>query len=691
MAVNFPDSPINGQTFVSGGITYTWNGTAWGVTGSGVAGPPGPQGPAGSVTISDTAPVSPHVGDLWFDSVGMQIYIWYNDGSSSQWVSVVAQPGSGGSGATSAPGQGGPPTISGTGVVGQTLTAATGAWTNLPDSYAYQWKRGGAAISGATSATYVLQSADGNTAITCTVTATNSIGSGSQTTNAINVLPAFVFPTGMQAIYSTRLVVNGYAGSCLTVRRMWDNTTANIGFVGSNLDVASAVAFLKDGSGNTVQGFVEAWFDQSGNGNHAVQTTSTPSEFRPSLLVIGQRAYITFEGQILNTSAQVGANGDQTIGYVGWSGDSGAQQIPVANFDGTNGWFLQANGGPKKGVGYYSVGSGGINATSGNMMAVSPLRTVVTRTSGAVAFRMNGAALTGTGTGASNAVPSNGMGIGGYNLTNPSWQGMLAEVYVYASALSTTVLNQIDTDESVYFPDLGFTTPYASGTGVVQLGVNDTISFGNVLQYDQGQPWTAWGVVQLWGQNSNAEVLFTNATTDSRAVCYEYWIDANGQMRVRLIHNYGGAQYLGVFGKPPGGYLIDGKKHLIAATYDGTNPATMASIKMYVDGVLLTNTLELNGLGSLSIVDPAQNFAVGTQMPGGSNVRGPLCFFQLDNVARSAAYIANYYPGASTPLPPSDANTKMRVMFSEGAGTVVHDTSSNAFTGTLSTAGAWVP
>jgi hypothetical protein len=68
-----------------------------------------------------------------------------------------------------------------------------------------------------------------------------------------------------------------------------------------------------------------------------------------------------------------------------------------------------------------------------------------------------------------------------------------------------------------------------------------------------------------------------------------------------------------------------------------------------------------------------------------------MCFFQLDNVARSSAYIANYYPGSATPLPPADANTKMRVMFSEGLGTTVHDTSSNAFTGTLSTAGAWVP
>src|SRR5215467_7074003 len=42
------------------------------------------------VTISDTAPVTPTPlpGDFWLDSVGVQTYIFYNDGSSSQWISV---------------------------------------------------------------------------------------------------------------------------------------------------------------------------------------------------------------------------------------------------------------------------------------------------------------------------------------------------------------------------------------------------------------------------------------------------------------------------------------------------------------------------------------------------------------------------------------------------------------------------
>lgn len=40
----------------------------------------------GSITISDTAPANPQAGSLWWDSVGGSLYVYYNDGTSSQWV-----------------------------------------------------------------------------------------------------------------------------------------------------------------------------------------------------------------------------------------------------------------------------------------------------------------------------------------------------------------------------------------------------------------------------------------------------------------------------------------------------------------------------------------------------------------------------------------------------------------------------
>lgn len=71
------------------------------------------------------------------------------------------------------------PTISGTTTVGQTLTGTTGTFTSAAGSmtYAYQWNRAGTAISGATSSTYTLATADANQVLTLSVTATNSDGS----------------------------------------------------------------------------------------------------------------------------------------------------------------------------------------------------------------------------------------------------------------------------------------------------------------------------------------------------------------------------------------------------------------------------------------------------------------------------------------------------------------------------------
>lgn len=62
------------------------------------------------------------------------------------------------------------PKVSGTAQVGQTLTAKAGAWEPEPVTLAYQWKRDGKAIEGATATTYALQPADAGTKVSVTVT-----------------------------------------------------------------------------------------------------------------------------------------------------------------------------------------------------------------------------------------------------------------------------------------------------------------------------------------------------------------------------------------------------------------------------------------------------------------------------------------------------------------------------------------
>jgi hypothetical protein len=57
-------------------------------------------------------------------------------------------------------------------------------------TYAYQWKRGGVNISGATANTYTLVTADLGAMITATVTATNTAGSASATATAVGPVTA---------------------------------------------------------------------------------------------------------------------------------------------------------------------------------------------------------------------------------------------------------------------------------------------------------------------------------------------------------------------------------------------------------------------------------------------------------------------------------------------------------------------
>ena len=94
MAMNFPDSPSNGDTATLNGKVYAYEAAKQSWT-------PVSQG-SGTILVSDTTPVSPSAGDLWLDSTNSTLYVYLNDGSSSQWVGI-----SGASGAAGADGAGG--------------------------------------------------------------------------------------------------------------------------------------------------------------------------------------------------------------------------------------------------------------------------------------------------------------------------------------------------------------------------------------------------------------------------------------------------------------------------------------------------------------------------------------------------------------------------------------------------------
>ena len=88
------------------------------------------------------------------------------------------------------------PSIAGSTIVGNAIIAINGDWNGFPSiTYNYQWYRSGSSISGATSITYITQQEDIGLAITCDVTATNSLGSSTiDSSNSIIVVASPPLP-----------------------------------------------------------------------------------------------------------------------------------------------------------------------------------------------------------------------------------------------------------------------------------------------------------------------------------------------------------------------------------------------------------------------------------------------------------------------------------------------------------------
>jgi hypothetical protein len=57
-----------------------YDGSAWSALGGG--------GGGSSITVSDSAPVSPASGSLWYNSSNGRTYIYYEDIDSSQWIEI---------------------------------------------------------------------------------------------------------------------------------------------------------------------------------------------------------------------------------------------------------------------------------------------------------------------------------------------------------------------------------------------------------------------------------------------------------------------------------------------------------------------------------------------------------------------------------------------------------------------------
>ncbi|MHB9161395.1 MAG: arabinofuranosidase catalytic domain-containing protein [Nitrosotalea sp.] len=94
-----------------------------------------------------------------------------------------------------------------------------------------------------------------------------------------NILPLdFVPSSAVAAAYSVRRLRTSYTSNLMNIRRSSDNATTDVAYDGSNKlslnSTVSAGGILGTWVGAN-NAFVAKWYDQSGNANHATQSTTT--------------------------------------------------------------------------------------------------------------------------------------------------------------------------------------------------------------------------------------------------------------------------------------------------------------------------------------------------------------------------------------------------------------------------------
>ena len=123
------------------------------------------------------------------------------------------------------------------------------------------------------------------------------------TYSEVATLPLLNTYTNGQAAYSLRKLNSGYTGAAINVRRTSPTAISqDIGFTAAgDLDVGALSTFC--GSGD---GFVQTWYDQSGNGRNATQASQTlqPKIFSSGFtLYVNSKPAVYFDGDYLDTSA----------------------------------------------------------------------------------------------------------------------------------------------------------------------------------------------------------------------------------------------------------------------------------------------------------------------------------------------------------------------------------------------------
>jgi hypothetical protein len=184
------------------------------------------------------------------------------------------------------------PAVTGQAVEGQTLTVSDGTWNGSPaPTFAYQWRRGGTNIGGATANTRLLTAADVGFTIDCVVTATNASGSLPATSNAVGPVTAISsIPSIAESVFQVRSTIPSDGATndrkvridigAFTLPAGWDArvTRTTVSNNDPNSDgistaiTANTILYSDSAYPNGTDVFVKFWVHNEGNTPKYIQT-----------------------------------------------------------------------------------------------------------------------------------------------------------------------------------------------------------------------------------------------------------------------------------------------------------------------------------------------------------------------------------------------------------------------------------
>ncbi|WP_233863468.1 arabinofuranosidase catalytic domain-containing protein [Paraburkholderia adhaesiva] len=262
--------------------------------------------------------------------------------------------------------------------------------------------------------------------------------------------------------WSMRRLRGGYAGPCINVRRDSDNTTQDIGFTAAgDLNVAALRAFV--GSAN---GYVTAWYDQTGNKASLTQTTTA---FQPQIVNAGTVVNLLTQaarpavstnggtvgasptnGQVLSTAASVAS-----LTFAQPLTRSSVVSFPIAPIGAyPNPVLLNSN---STSVELYDTGAGQLTMYANAGFAA--INGITAGSSGTILELFNAAAsscafnsATTKGSVGSGALGSSAMAVGGYGWGGyRNFEALYGEAMVFAQALSASDQGALLTDQCSYW------------------------------------------------------------------------------------------------------------------------------------------------------------------------------------------------------------------------------------------------